>query len=76
MIWDGYGLGRYRNGVGQPIKVGCRKSFLDLPPMTKLNLKVSYNDDSYEVNYYVLNNYVEKPLSIENSSSNLFIYNN
>ena len=43
-----------------------RKSFLDLPPMTKLNLKVSYNDDSYEVNYYVLNNYVEKPLSIEN----------
>ena len=43
-----------------------RKDFLELPPMTKLNLKVSYNDKSYDVNYYVLNNYVEKPTSIEN----------
>ena len=45
-----------------------REIFLDLPPMTKLNLTVSYNEFSYEVNYFVLNNYVEKPSSIENCS--------
>ena len=43
-----------------------REEFLSLPPMTKLNLKVTYSGSSYDVNYYVLNNYVEKPISIEN----------
>ena len=44
-----------------------RESYLKLPPMEKLNLKVTYKESFvYDVNYYIIDHFVEEPSSIEN----------
>ena len=46
-----------------------REAFKQLKSMSKLNLKITYSDLSYEVNYYILDHSKKEPVSTENCAS-------
>jgi hypothetical protein len=46
-----------------------RKSFLQLPSMQNLTLTVTYSDKTYSAKYYVMNQYVEMPTTIEHCTN-------